>query len=82
MTSTMAHTMSMGMPSTMGSPARRPRVKVSIIPMSASHTNRPLNILPPKSGASQSPSAASFTPPMMVLRVVAMDRKMVSPRRM
>ena len=82
MMSTMAHTMIIGMPSTTGWPSRFPRVNTSIHPASPIHWKSPVRIFPPNSAASQSPSAASFTPPMMVFRVVAMDRKMVRPRRM
>jgi hypothetical protein len=66
-TSASAQMISIGMPSTTGSPARVPRSKTSIISMSASQSKTKPKILPPKTGASQSPSAASSMPPMMVL---------------
>mmetsp|Transcript_22736 Transcript_22736/g.37606 ORF Transcript_22736/g.37606 Transcript_22736/m.37606 type:complete len:569 (+) Transcript_22736:230-1936(+) len=82
MTSTMAQTINIGMPSTTGWPWRVPRENVSIQPASPIHWNTPVSTLPPKSEASQSPSAFSLIPPIIVLRVVAMAAKMVSPRKM
>ena len=72
----------MGIPSTTGCPSRLPRENVSISPMSPSHWNRPCAIFPPKTGASQSPSAASRMPPMMVLLSTVCGMKIVKPRRM
>ena len=40
-----------------------------------------MRTLPPNRGANQSPSAASLTPPIMVLLVVEIDRKIVMPRK-
>ena len=51
------------------------------MPCSASQSNTPVNISPPKIGANQSFSATSVTPPIMVFFVLIIAIKIVMPRR-